>query len=263
VDIIVFVKRVPDTSEADINISPDGLHIIEKDLVFDINESDKYAVEEAVQIKEKLGGSVTAITLGTDSSEDVLRRCLATGVDQAIRLTDEAFRDSDACGTARVLAAAVKDLKYDLILTGVQANDDLQSQVGPVLAEYLGLLHVTVVNKLEIDGKIARVHRELEGGVEDVLEVRLPAVLTIQTGINEPRYVSIMGIRKASRLEIKVRNAADLSLSPDGVGQKASQVKIEKLFIPVSNKATEILTGSLDEMTQKLAGIIKEKGGIS
>ena len=262
-DIIVFVKRVPDTSEADITINADSRSIVEKDLVFDINESDKYAIEEAVQLKEKLGGSVTAITLGADVSEDVLRRCLATGVDKAIRLTDAAFAGSDAFATARILAGSIKGMKYDLVLTGVQSSDTLQAQVGPYIAGFLGLPHCTVVNKLEINGSLAKVHRELEGGLEDVMEIKLPAVLTIQTGINEPRYVSIMGIRKASRLEIKVNGLAEIGLNADSVGEAGSLTRLDKLYIPQSTKAVEILSGTVEEMAVKMAGIIKDKGGLA
>lgn len=262
-DITVCVKRVPDTTEADIVFSSDNRSIEEKDLVFDINESDKYAVEAAVRLKEKLGGTVTAITLGEESSEDVLRRCLATGVDRAIRLTDAAFAGSDAFAIGRILTAAIKDMKYDLILTGVQASDTLQAQVGVVIAEMLGLPHCSVVNSLEINGNLARINRELEGGREDVLEVKLPAVLTVQTGINEPRYVSIMGIRKASRLEIKVTGLAQTGLEASSVGELGSLVKVQKLYVPTSTKAVEILSGTLEDMADKLAGIITEKGGLS
>jgi electron transfer flavoprotein beta subunit len=260
-DIIVFVKRVPDTTEADIVISPDNRSILERDLVFDINESDKYAVEEAVQLKEKLGGTVTAITLGNEASEDILRRCLATGVDKAIRLTDAAFANTDAYALAKILAGSIKNMKYDLILTGVQSADTLQAQVGGYLAHFLGLPHCTVVNDMEINGSLAKVHRELEGGLEDVVEIKLPAVLTIQTGINEPRYVSIMGIRKASRLEIKVGGLIDIGLDAGSTGEAGSPTKLAKLYIPQSAKAVEILTGSIADMAGKLAGILKEKGG--
>jgi electron transfer flavoprotein beta subunit len=260
-DIIVFVKRVPETAEADIVISPDGRAIVEKDLVFDINESDKYAVEEAVQLKEKLGGTVTAITLGTDASEDVLRRCLATGVDKAMRLTDAAFVGSDAFAIARILAGSIKGIKYDLVLTGVQSSDTLQAQVGGFLAQFLDLPHCTVVNDLEINGSLAKVHRELEGGLEDVVEIKLPAVLTIQTGINEPRYVSIMGIKKASRLEIKVGGLTETGFNAGMMGESGSLTRLSKLNIPQSTKAVELLTGSVEDMAGKLAGILKEKGG--
>jgi electron transfer flavoprotein beta subunit len=263
VDIIVFVKRVPDTSEADIVVAKDGRQIAEQGLVFDINECDKYAVEEAVRIKEKLGGTVTAVTLGPEGSDDTLRRCLATGVDRAIRLTDPAFAGSDAAGTARIFAKAVKDMKFDLVMAGAQASDDLQAQIGPAVAEHLGVPHATLVNKLEVMDKKVKVHRELEGGLEEVVELQLPAVITIQTGINEPRYVSIMGIRKASRQEIKVSGLAELGLSALEVGEAGSKVKIERLFIPPAIKATEILTGTAEEVAAKLAGIIREKGGLA
>jgi electron transfer flavoprotein beta subunit len=262
-NIAVFVKRVPDTKEADLVIDKDGRNIVEKDLVFDINESDKYAVEEAVRLKEKYGGSVTAITLGTEAAEDVLRRSLATGVEKATRLSDAAFNGSDADTTARILSRSIKDQQFDLILTGVQASDDIQSYMGPAVAEYLKLPHATVVNKIEVlDGKV-KVHRELEGELEEVLEIKLPAVLSIQTGINEPRYVSIMGIRKASRLEIKVAGMPELGFAAGEVGEAAARVKIDRVYVPPVTKATEILSGSLDDMTTKLAGILKDKGGLA
>jgi len=262
-DIIVLVKRVPDTTEADVVVAAGGREIVAKDLVYDINESDKYAVEEAVQIKEKLGGTVTALTYGAEGAEDTLRRCLATGVDKAIRLFDAAFTGSDAAGAARILAAAIKNLNYDLILTGVQASDDLQAQIGPTVAEYLGLPHSTVINKIELKDGEARVNRELEGGLEEVVDIRLPAVLTIQTGINEPRYVSILGIRKASRIPIQITGMAQLGLNTDEVGEAGAKVKVAKFFLPQSTKATEIFTGTLEEMTDRLCSVIKEKGGLA
>ncbi len=262
-DIIVFVKRVPDTSEADVAIAKDEHQIVEQGLVFDINECDRYAIEEAVQIKEKFGGTVTAITLGPEGSEDTLRRCLATGVDKAVRLFDAAFSGGDSAGTARILANSIKNLNFDLVMTGAQASDDLQAQIGPAIGEYLGIPHATVVNNLEIMDKKVKVHRELEGGLEEVVEMQLPALVTIQTGINEPRYVSIMGIRKASRLEIQKSGLAEIGLNSGEVGEAGAKVKIERLFIPQSTKATEILIGTIEETTKKLAGIIKEKGGLS
>ncbi len=263
-DIVVFVKRVPDTSEADVVVAKDGRQIVEEGLVFDINECDRYAVEEAVQLKEKLGGTVTAITLGTEGSDDVLRRCLATGADQAIRLTDQAFVYADAAGTARLFAGAVKDMKFDLVMVGAQASDDLQAQIGPMLAECLGVPHATLVNKLEIleDNKI-KAHRELEGGLDEVVEIQLPALVSIQTGINEPRYVSIMGIRKASRQEIKVNGLGETGLSADETGEAGAKVIVDRLFIPPNTKSTEMLTGTIEESAAKLADIIKEKGGLS
>lgn len=261
-EIVVCVKRVPDTSEAEVVIAKDGRGIEEKGLVFDINDWDRYAVEEAVLLKEKFGGLVTAVAMGPGEVEDTLRRCLATGVDNAVRLTDEAFEGSDAVTIARILSQAVKGLKFDLVLTGAQAGDDGYAQVGPIIAEFLGIPHVTLVTRVEImDGK-AKVHRELEGGLEEVAEVQLPALLSIQTGINEPRYVSMMGIRKAAKREIKAIGLQELGLKKEEVGESSSRVKRERLLIPPVTKQTEILEGSPEDVATKLASIIKDKGGL-
>ncbi len=262
-DIVVCVKRVPDTSEAEVIITKDGQGIEEGDLVFDINEWDKYAVEEAVLLKEKFGGSVTVVSMGTEETEDTLRRCLATGADNAIRLTDKAFEGSDAVAIARILYQTIKDLKFDLVFTGAQASDDGYGQVGPTIAEFLGIPHVTLVTDIEImDGK-AKVRRELEGGMEEVLEVQLPAVFTIQTGINEPRYVSIMGVRKASQKEIRTLDLQALGLKGEEVGESGSRTKEERLFLPPVTKETEILEGSPEEIAAKFAQVLKDKGGLA
>jgi electron transfer flavoprotein beta subunit len=165
--------------------------------------------------------------------------------------------------TAKILYNAIKNLKYDLILTGVQAADDGYAQVGVALAEMLGIQHVSMVKKVEIKEDMIRVNRELEGGLEEVVEVKLPAVLTIQTGINEPRYVSVAGIRRAARKEVKVLGLADLGLRSEETGEQASPTKLEKLFIPEIVKKTEILTGSPSEASEKLLAILKEKGVLS
>ena len=262
-DIIVCVKRVPDTSEEEVVITKDGRGIEEANLVFDVNDWDKYAVEEAVLLREKFGGSVTVIALGPEEVEDTLRRCLATGADNAIRLTDKAFEGSDATAIAKILSQIIKDLKFDLILTGTQASDDGYGQVGPTIAEFLGIPHATLVTNIEIaDGK-ARVHRELEGGLEEVDEVQLPALFTIQTGINEPRYVSMMGIRKAASKEMKTLDLQVLGLKEEEVGESGSKVIEEKLFLPPVTKETEILEGNPEDVAAELARIIKDKGGFA
>lgn len=261
-DIVVCVKRVPDTTEADVVIAEGGHAIEEKDLVFDINDWDKYAVEEAVLLKERLGGSVTVLTMGAEETEDTLRRCFATGADRAIRLTDKAFAGSDPATVARVLHRVVKDLKFDLIFTGVQADDDGCGQVGPALAQLLGIPHATLVTRLEITDRKARVHRELEGGLSEVVELPLPAVLTIQTGINEPRYVSVMGVKKAARKEIERLGLSGLGITEADVGESGSGTKIERLFLPPPTKQAEILQGSPDEVVAKLARILKDKAGL-
>ena len=259
-DIIVCVKHVPETAEAEIRIDSTGKNIEKTGLVYDINEWDDYAVEEAVRIKEKLGGTVTAITVGPEDADSTLRKCLARGADKAIRLTDPAFEGSDGYATAKSLYKAIKDMPFDVIFTGAQAGDDGYAMVGPILAELLGIPHATMVKKIELKDGAAKVNRELEGGLEEIVEVKLPAVLTIQTGINEPRYVSIMGIRKAMKKEITVLGLSELGLDANEVGEAGSWIKIEKLYVPPVEKQAEFIEGSPEEVAAKIAEILKAKG---
>ncbi len=263
-DIIVCVKRVPETAEADIVIDKTGKDIEKGGIVFDINEWDNYAVEEAVLLKEKYGGSVTVVSLGPEEANETLRRALAMGADEAIRLTDSAFAGSDGYAIARALSKAIAPLPYDLILTGVQAEDDGYGQVGPTLARILGIHHATVVNGIEnIEGGTARTHRELEGGLEEVMDLKLPAVLTIQTGINEPRYVSIMGIRKVAKKEIKTLDLSDLAMKPDEAGEAGSRTLIERVFLPPMGEGAQMLEGTVDEIAGRVVSIVREKGGVA
>jgi len=259
-DVIVCVKHVPETSEAEIKIDASGRDIEKKGLVFDINEWDDYAVEEAVRLKEKYGGTVTAITVGPEDASSTLRKCLARGADRAIRLTDAKFEGSDGFAVSKILYGTIKGLPFDLIITGAQAGDDGYAVVGPILAELLGIRHATMVKKIELGEGIARVNRELEGGLEEVVEVKLPAVLTVQTGINEPRYVSIMGIRKAMQKEIKVLGLTDIGLAESEIGEAGSWIRIENIFVPPTEKQAEFLKGSPEEVAAKAAEILKSRG---
>ncbi len=259
-DIIVCVKHVPETAEADVRIDSTGKSIEKTGLVFDINEWDDYAVEEAVRIKEKLGGTVTVITVGSEDADSTLRKCLARGADKAIRVTDPKLEGSDGYAIAKVLSKVIKDLPHDLILTGAQAGDDGYAVVGPALAQLLGIPHTTLVKKIEFKNGTAVVNRELEGGLEEIVEVKLPAVLTIQTGINEPRYVSIMGIRKAMKKEIKVLSLADIGLSENEVGEAGSWIRIERMYIPPVEKQAEFVKGSPEEVAAKIAELLKARG---
>ena len=258
-DIIVCTKRVPDTNEVDIQIT--GNSVNTKGLVFDVNEWDKYAIEEAVALKEKHGGTVTAITVGDAESDETLRRAFATGADSAIRVTDDAINDSDAIAMAKVIASAIKDIKYDLILFGAQADDYGSGTTGQAVAAILGVPYASLVIKLDVsDGKL-KATRELEAGLQEVVEIPTPAVITVQSGINEPRYISIMGIRKASSKEIKTTDTAALGVNTAEIGAGGSGTKIEKLFIPPVLKQTEFIAGSAGEISTKLAQILKDKGG--
>jgi electron transfer flavoprotein beta subunit len=259
-DVIVCVKHVPETAEAELKIDASGKAVEKTGLVYDINEWDDYALEEAVRIREKQGGSVTAITIGPDDSDSTLRKCLARGADKAIRLADPKFEGSDGYAIAKILHSVIKTMQYDLVLTGMQAGDDGSAMVGPILAQLLGIPHATMVKKLELGTGTAKANRELEGGLEEQVEVKLPALFSIQTGINEPRYVSIMGIRKAMQKEIKIMSLADTGLSENDVGLAGSWLKIEKLYVSPVEKQAEFLKGTPDEMATKIAEILKAKG---
>jgi electron transfer flavoprotein beta subunit len=259
-DIVVCVKHVPETAEAELKIDATGKAIEKTGLVYDINEWDDYALEEAVRIKEKQGGTVTAITIGTEDSDSTLRKCLARGADKVIRMTDPKFEGSDGYAVAKILHSVIKTLHFDIILTGMQAGDDGNAMVGPILAEMLKLPHATMVKKMELGTGTAKVNRELEGGLEEQIEVKLPALFSVQTGINEPRYVSIMGIRKAMQKEIKLMTLADTGLTENDVGPAGSWSRIEKLYVPPVEKQAEFLKGSPEEVATKIAEIIKSRG---
>jgi electron transfer flavoprotein beta subunit len=254
------VKHVPETAEAELKIDSTGKAIEKTGLVYDINEWDDYALEEAVRIKEKQGGAVTAITIGGEDSDSTLRKCLARGADKAIRLTDPRFEGSDSYVIARILHSAVKGLPFDVILTGMQAGDDGNAMVGPVLAEMLKIPHTTMVKKMELSTGTAKVNRELEGGLEEQVEVKLPALFSVQTGINEPRYVSIMGIRKAMQKEIKLMTLADTGLTEGEVGPTGSWSRIERMYVPPVEKQAEFLKGGPEEVATRIADILKSKG---
>ena len=259
-DIVVCVKHVPDTTEAEIGIRDDEKGIKKEGLVFDINEADNYAIEEALLLKEEFGGSVTVVTVGPPEADETLRMCLAKGADKAIRLTDERFEGSDGYATARILAEAIRDMDYDLVLTGCMADDDGAAQVGVTLAEMLGIPHAALVVSTEVEDGKMKVHRELEGGLHEVLEIKLPALLTIQTGINEPRYASIFGIRKAMKKQIETLGLDDLGLAEDAVGEAGSKTSLVKLFIPEVTAQATILEGSPEEVSSELVTILKNEG---
>ncbi len=254
-NIVVCAKQVPDTAEAELVIDKDEKRIKKEALPLDINEWDNYALEEALLLKEKHTGSVTVITLGDESSEKMLRMCLAKGCDNAVHVLDKDGTAKDSFLTAKILSEAVKKMGFDLILTGVQSSDYGCAQVGQMLAEMLGIPHAAIVSQLEINNKCAKVHCELEGGLEELLEIVLPAVLTIQTGINEPRYASIIGIRKAVGKEIKALTLEELNIK-----DIKSKTSIERLFIPPKGKKAELIAGTSEEASGKLADILKGKG---
>ena len=261
-EILVCVKRVPDTAENEIEVNSDGSDIERDDLVYSVNEWDNYAVEEAIQIVDNAGGAVTVVSLGDEESEEVVRREMAMGANNGILLTDDAFEGSDGKGIAAVLKAVVQKGNYDLILTGAQA-DDGAGQIGGMLAAMLDVPYASVVNSIEVlnDSQL-KVGREIEGGNQEMNEIALPCVLSIQTGINEPRYVGIRGIRKVASVDIPVWGASDLGIDPANVGESGARVKRIDYFVPDLGEGAEILEGSNEEVAEKLIDLLKAKGGI-
>ncbi len=253
-DIIACLKRVPLTAEAEVKVDSSGKDIVKERLTFDMNESDTYALEEAILIKEKFGGSLTVISAGTPDAEETLRIAMAKGADNAIRIKAEDYDQLDGYLTAQLISQALKGRKFDLVLTGCMATDDYYSQVGVVLAEILGIPHASFVTKLEIIDSKAQVYRELEGGLLEHLEMSLPALFTIQTGINEPRYASLIAIRKAAKKEITVLGKNDLPV------EAQPNIVIDELYPPPVGKRAEIITGAPDESAAKLAQVLKSKG---
>ncbi len=263
VEILVCVRRVPDTSENEIQLNSAGNDIERDDLVYSINEPDNYAVEEALQIAAKAGGNVTVVTVGGDDDEEVLRREMAMGANQSALITDDAFSGSDGKGIATILKGFVQKGHYDLILTGIQAEDG-GAQVGGMLAALLDYPFASLANSINVlDGGRLKVSREIEGGNREMNEIDLPCVLSIQTGINEPRYVGMRGIRQVASVEIPTFGAADLGVDARTVGEAGAKVKRVDYFVPALGKGAEILQGSQEEIIDKLIELMKAKGGLN
>ena len=253
-DILVCVKRVPDPAENEISVGAGGGDIRRDDLVYSVNEWDNYAVEEAIRITERDGGNVTVVSVGDSEAEEVVRREMAMGAGQGLLL---AFEASDGLGTAKALRAAASKANYDLILTGAQA-DDGAAQVGGMLAALLDWPYASLVNRIETNGGGAlRIGREIEGGNQEISDIETPCVLSVQTGINEPRYVGIRGIRKVASVEIPVLDAAAL-----GIEAEAPKVRRVDYFVPVAGAGAEMIEGSTEEVATKIVDLLKAKGGI-
>jgi electron transfer flavoprotein beta subunit len=243
--IIVAIKQVP-VRDSHLRPDPSGRWIDESDLNFEINEPDAYALEEGLQLKEKHGGEVVALCAGPARAQTSIREALAKGADRAIHIEEDKLAAMDALGVASVLAAAAKQENADLILTGLQSDDLGYGQTGVVMAELLGLPHSTIIMRAEINGSTIRVKRELEDGWFQHIEMPLPAILTIQSGINKLRYATLMGIKKARTKEIKRLTVAELG------GARAPTAAIEKVHLPQKTKKTQILEGDAKTAAAKL-----------
>ena len=261
-EILVCARRVPDTSENEIGLNAAGNDIERDELVYSINEADNYAVEEALQIVAKVGGKVSVVTVGGEDDEEILRREMAMGASHGILITDDGFAGSDGRGIATLLKALVQKGSYDLILTGVQAEDGA-AQVGGMLAAMLDYPFASLVNSIEVlDGKKLKVSREIEGGNKEMNEIDLPCVLSIQTGINEPRYVGMKGIRQVASIPIPTFGVAELGVDPATVGEAGAKVKRVDYFVPATAKGAEILQGKREEIVEKVFELVAAKGGL-
>ena len=261
-EILVCVRRVPDTSENEIALNSAGNEIERDELVYSINEADNYAVEEALQIVAKVGGNVTVATVGGEDDEEVLRREMAMGANHGVLITDESFNGSDGRGIATILKAFVQKGHYDLILTGVQAEDG-GAQVGGMLAALLDCPFASLVNSIEVlEDRKLKIGREIEGGNKELYEIDLPCVLSIQTGINEPRYVGMRGIRQVASVPIPTFSAEELGIGAGSIGEAAAKVKRLDYFVPSLGKGAEILHGSREENVNKVLELVAAKGGL-
>jgi electron transfer flavoprotein beta subunit len=243
--IVVGLKQVP-ARDSLFRADASGRWIDETDLTFEINEPDAYALEAGLQLKEKHGGEVVVVSAGPARAARSLREALAKGADRAIHLEEEHMERWDCLGTARVLARAIETEKPDLILTGLQSDDAGYGQTGVILAELLGLPHATIIMEVEVRDGAIRVKRELEDGWFQHIDMPLPALLTIQSGISKLRYATLMGIKKAKTKEIRRVAAGDLGLEPE------TSVEISRVYLPQKTKQTEVLDGSPREAAAKL-----------
>jgi len=261
--ILVTVKQVAALDE-DFEITGDGRDVEPEFLIKDLNEWDDFSLEAAVRIKETGGDSVqvAAVCVGPEDSDEVLRKCLAKGADRAIRVWEDVLRDSDSLAIARVLAAVARKEAPDLLFAGVQSSDHAFASTGIAMAACLRWPHAAVVTSLNYDAgaKTAVVCRELEGGVLHEVEVRTPAVFTIQLGINVPRYASLRSIKQAAAKPIEVVSLRDLDITSEQVGEQGSASRVRRMYIPDKGRA-QMIEGSVAQQAERLAQIIKSFQG--
>ncbi len=264
--LVVCVKQVPAT-ESKLLLRADSTDIERAGLSFVVNPYDEFAVEAALQIKEQRGaGEVTVVSLrphDAQKPEEALRTCLAMGADKAVLLSDPAFEGGDSFTTALVLAKALARLSFDLVLCGKQAVDDDAAAVGIQLAELLGIPHVGVVNRLELagDGRSLVAHRQIEGGVE-VVEMPVPALLTCQKGLNEPRYPSLPGIMKAKQKPLETWTRDTLGLAADAVGAAGAKVQLVRLELPPPRPAGRMIEGDASTAVTELVRALREEAKV-
>lgn len=259
-NVVVLMKRVPDT-ETRIQVR-DG-KVVTEGISWVISPYDEYAVEEGLRLVEKLGGKVTLVTMGPEEAKETIRKGLALGAHEAVHLNDLAFAGSDAAATAKVLAAACKKLEYDIILAGKQAVDEDNAQVAIRVAELLDLPDVNSVISLEVspDLKSARCTREVDGE-RDIAETSLPAVITAQQGLNEPRYPSLKGIMGAKKKPITDWKAADLGLDPSSLGGNGAKTQFDRVDPPAARPPGKVIAGEPAVAAKELVRLLREEAKV-
>ncbi|HVA71558.1 MAG TPA: electron transfer flavoprotein subunit beta/FixA family protein [Candidatus Limnocylindrales bacterium] len=254
-NIVVCVKQVP-AKDAPLVIDAGGTWIRETDISFETNEPDTFALEEALRLKEKHGGEVVAVSMGPERVKQTIKEALAKGADRGIHVQEDKSHALDPLASARSLAAAIQKEKFDLILTGLQSDDHGFGQTGVLLAELLGLPHATIIMSIEAQGDHLRLKRELEAGWFQWVELPLPAVLTIQSGINKPRYATLKGIMAAKKKDI-----ATVSRESLGVPSTLTQ-RVERIYVPQKSKKSEFITGTPKEIAAKLVEKLKHEARV-
>lgn len=256
-DIFVCIKQVPDTTEVKIN--PETNTLIREGVPSIVNPFDENAVEAALQLKEKHGGTVTVITMGPPQAAEALKTTIAMGADQVVLVSDRAFAGSDTWATSYTLSQTIKTLgKYDLILCGKQAIDGDTAQVGPGIAEWLGIPQITFAVKIEIDGQRVKVERLLEE-VNEIVECPLPAVVTVVKQMNTPRLPSLKGMMRAKKAEVRNMTAAEIGGDSKNLGLNGSPTNVVRIFTPPPKGGGEVLSGEPDKIADKLIAKIKER----
>src|ERR1700688_4089759 len=253
--VAVCIKQVP-AKDAPLHIAESGSWIRETDIGFEMNEPDSFALEEALRLKEKHGGEVVVLSMGPERTKQVIKEGLAKGADRGIHISDDKFFLLDPLGSAKTLAAALQKENFDVILTGLQSDDQGFGQTGVLLAEILGLPHATIIMQIEVQGQQLKLKRELESGWFQWVELPLPAVLTIQSGINKVRYASLKGIMAAKKKEIAVIARESL-----GVTQEPTE-RVERIYVPQKVKKTEFIEGSPKEAAAKLIEILRHEARV-
>ena len=261
--ILVCLKQVPD-KDSRYKIDSAGTGIHEEDLVFETNESDQYALEEALRLKEKFGGEVVLLSLGDDRVLKSIKNGLAMGADRAVHVTGPEFHGSDAHVVATAIQRAIEGQAFEVVLTGVQSDDLAFGQTGTILAELLGWSHATIVMEIAVnpEGKTVQVKRELESNLFEKVEISLPVVLAIQSGINQPRYATLKGIMQAKKKEIKTFSSRDLRMESGDVGPAGSRVDHQKLSFPEKKKRTALIEGEPEEAARQLMDKLRKEARV-